>query len=107
MISDLLPALLQITRLRYTPRKFALHPEHKSLIVVEADHAAVPLAQRQAESSEASTSLAQVLTHKCLISCSLTGLKLRADPFKELKPFGCIIRKLEDLMRQPCDMYQA
>ena len=36
----------QVTRLRYTPRKFVVHPETNMLIVAEADHAAVPLAER-------------------------------------------------------------
>lgn len=38
----------QVTRLRYTPRKFVVHPESNMLIVAEADHAAVPLAERRA-----------------------------------------------------------
>ena len=39
---------LQVTRLRYTPRKFVVHPDHNTLIVAEADHAAVPAAERRA-----------------------------------------------------------
>ena len=39
---------LQVTRLRYTPRKFVVHPDHSTLIVAEADHAAVPAAERSA-----------------------------------------------------------
>ncbi|CAL5225226.1 g8014 [Coccomyxa viridis] len=38
----------QVTRLRYTPRKFVVHPDHNTLIVAEADHAAVPAAERRA-----------------------------------------------------------
>ncbi|PSC75527.1 splicing factor 3B subunit 3-like [Micractinium conductrix] len=37
----------QSLRLRYTPRKFVIHPDHKVLVVAEADHAAIPLAQRE------------------------------------------------------------
>ncbi|KAL4425697.1 hypothetical protein ABPG75_009713 [Micractinium tetrahymenae] len=37
----------QALRLRYTPRKFVIHPDHKVLVIAEADHAAVPLAQRE------------------------------------------------------------
>ncbi|KAK9824249.1 hypothetical protein WJX72_008915 [[Myrmecia] bisecta] len=33
-------------RLRYTPRKFAIHPDHKTIAIAESDHAAVPLAER-------------------------------------------------------------
>ena len=40
--------VLQVTRLRYTPRKFVVHPETNMLIVAEADHAAVPLTERSA-----------------------------------------------------------
>ena len=47
-------------RLRYTPRKFALHPDHKLLVIVEADHAAVPLAQRQSGANGAAAATAQV-----------------------------------------------
>ena len=39
---------MQVTRLRYTPRKFVIHPDHNTLIVAEADHAAVPAAERRA-----------------------------------------------------------
>lgn len=65
---------LQITRLRYTPRKFALHPEQKALVIVEADHAAVPLAQRQAESTEMGSALAQVciFVESFLFLCELS-----------------------------------
>ena len=38
---------LQVTRLRYTPRKLLIHPEHNTLIIGEADHAAIPLAERE------------------------------------------------------------
>lgn len=38
---------LQVTRLRYTPRKFVVHPDHSTLIVAESDHAAVPAAERR------------------------------------------------------------
>lgn len=51
---------MQTMRLRYTPRKFALHPEHKTLVIVEADHAAVPLAQRQSGANGTGAALAQV-----------------------------------------------
>jgi hypothetical protein len=37
----------QTLRLRYTPRKFVIHPDFKVLAIAEADHAAVPLAQRE------------------------------------------------------------
>ena len=43
-----IPLYLQVTRLRYTPRKFVVHPDHNTLIVAEADHAAVPAAERRA-----------------------------------------------------------
>ena len=33
-------------RLRYTPRAFALDPVNRAIYVAEADHAAVPLAER-------------------------------------------------------------
>ena len=36
----------QVTRLRYTPRRLLVHPTHNTLFVAEADHAAIPLAQR-------------------------------------------------------------
>lgn len=36
----------QSTRLRYTPRRLLVHPTHRTLIVAECDHAAVPLAER-------------------------------------------------------------
>lgn len=37
----------QSLRLRYTPRKFVIHPDLKVLAIAEADHAAIPLAQRE------------------------------------------------------------
>ncbi|PNG99382.1 Splicing factor 3B subunit 3, partial [Tetrabaena socialis] len=37
----------QACRLRYTPRKLLVHPETKLLLIAEADHAAVPLAERE------------------------------------------------------------
>lgn len=37
----------QVTRLRYTPRKFVIHPDYKNLIIAESAHGAVPLAERQ------------------------------------------------------------
>ncbi|KAF5839279.1 CPSF A subunit region-domain-containing protein [Dunaliella salina] len=37
----------QVTRLRYTPRRLAIHPTHNTLFVAEADHAAIPLAERE------------------------------------------------------------
>ncbi|KAK9851365.1 hypothetical protein WJX84_007420, partial [Apatococcus fuscideae] len=37
----------QTAVLRYTPRKFVIHPDHRVIIVAEADHGAVPLAQRE------------------------------------------------------------
>jgi hypothetical protein len=40
-------AHMQVTRLRYTPRKLLIHPEHNTLIIGEADHAAIPLAERE------------------------------------------------------------
>lgn len=42
----------QVTRLRYTPRKFVVHPETNMLVVAEADHAAVPLAERSTDNME-------------------------------------------------------
>ena len=47
-VLHLLCCFLQVTRLRYTPRKFVIHPDHNTLIVAEADHAAVPAAERRA-----------------------------------------------------------
>ena len=38
---------MQVTRLRYTPRAFTIHPIHKTLVIAEADHAAIPSAQRK------------------------------------------------------------
>ena len=35
-----------VTRLRYTPRRLAIHPDHNTLIVAESDHAAIPLEER-------------------------------------------------------------
>uniref|UniRef100_A0A7S3VLT8 DNA damage-binding protein 1 n=1 Tax=Dunaliella tertiolecta TaxID=3047 RepID=A0A7S3VLT8_DUNTE len=37
----------QVTRLRYTPRRLAIHPTYNTLFVAEADHAAIPLAERE------------------------------------------------------------
>ena len=37
----------QTAVLRYTPRKFVIHPDLRVIIVAEADHGAVPLAQRE------------------------------------------------------------
>ncbi|KAG2431599.1 hypothetical protein HYH02_013292 [Chlamydomonas schloesseri] len=37
----------QACRLRYTPRKLLIHPESRLLLIAEADHAAVPLAERE------------------------------------------------------------
>jgi hypothetical protein len=42
---------LQVVRLRYTPRKFVVHPESNMLVVAEADHASMPLAERKAAES--------------------------------------------------------
>lgn len=36
-----------MTRLRYTPRRLAIHPEHNTLFVAEADHGAIPLGARE------------------------------------------------------------
>ena len=33
--------------MRYTPRRLAIHPVHNTLFVAEADHAALPLAERE------------------------------------------------------------
>jgi splicing factor 3B subunit 3 len=33
-------------RLRYTPRRMAIHPGTNTLIIAESDHAAIPLAER-------------------------------------------------------------
>ena len=41
------PFLLQSLRLSYTPRKFLVHPERKTLVIAEADHASVPAAERE------------------------------------------------------------
>ena len=40
-------AWLQALRLRYTPRHFVIHPDHKTLLVAEADHAAIPAVDRE------------------------------------------------------------
>jgi len=40
-------ARAQVTRLRYTPRRLAIHPLYNTLFVAEADHAAIPLAERE------------------------------------------------------------
>ena len=37
----------QVCKLRYTPRKFIVHPDAQVLVVAEADHQAVPLAKRE------------------------------------------------------------
>eukprot|EP00955_Chlamydomonas_euryale_P021435 226866-Chlamydomonas_euryale.AAC.1 len=37
---------LQVTRLRYTPRRLVLHPTARTIILAEGDHGAVALAQR-------------------------------------------------------------
>ncbi|KAG2485365.1 hypothetical protein HYH03_015856 [Edaphochlamys debaryana] len=37
----------QACRLRYTPRRLLIHPDYKVLLIAEADHAAVPLAERE------------------------------------------------------------
>lgn len=36
----------QMLRLRYTPRKLAIHPDFNTLIVAEADHGTLPWAER-------------------------------------------------------------
>jgi hypothetical protein len=41
--------VMQTVRLRYTPRKMVIHPDFKSVCVVEADHAGVPMAARDEE----------------------------------------------------------
>lgn len=43
-------------RLRYTPRKFAVHPEQKTLAIIEADHATQSAEQRQLGSNQANGS---------------------------------------------------
>ncbi len=60
--------LRQVTRLRYTPRKFVVHPESNMLIVAEADHAAVPLADRRAveDGMETDAALTEVRGLQCL-----------------------------------------
>eukprot|EP00898_Chlorokybus_atmophyticus_P002633 jgi/Chlat1/3370/Chrsp23S08824 len=35
-------------KLRYTPRKFIVHPEHRTLIIIEGDHGSLTAAERQA-----------------------------------------------------------
>jgi hypothetical protein len=37
----------QACRLRYTPRRLLIHPDSRLLLVAEADHAAIPLAERE------------------------------------------------------------
>ncbi|KAL6757658.1 CPSF A subunit region-domain-containing protein [Haematococcus lacustris] len=37
----------QVTRLRYTPRRLVIHPQHNMLMVAEADYGAIPLAERE------------------------------------------------------------
>lgn len=37
----------QACPLRYTPRKFVIHPEHKVVVVAEADAGSIPLADRE------------------------------------------------------------
>lgn len=41
------PCPAQALRLRYTPRRFVIHPDHKTLLVAEADHAAIPASERE------------------------------------------------------------
>ena len=43
----------QTLRLRYTPRKLVVHPEFNTLIVAEADHGALPWAERPEPSGAA------------------------------------------------------
>ena len=38
---------VQSIRLGYTPRKFLVHPERKTLIIAEADHGSVPVLERE------------------------------------------------------------
>ena len=38
---------LQALQLRYTPRRFVIHPDYKTLLVAEADHATIPAAERE------------------------------------------------------------
>ena len=91
--ADLWIYMVQITRLRYTPRKFALHPEHKALVVVEADHSAVPLAQRKADSAEASTAIAQVYIPSCtaaiLVWVHMHGLESKQLWCSNFEPLCC------------------
>lgn len=35
------------TRLRYTPRAFVVHPQHKTLAIAEGDYGAIPAAERE------------------------------------------------------------
>ncbi|KAK9814939.1 hypothetical protein WJX73_002520 [Symbiochloris irregularis] len=37
----------QALQLRYTPRRFVIHPDHKTLMIAEADHAAIPASERE------------------------------------------------------------
>jgi hypothetical protein len=59
----------QVTRLRYTPRRLAVHPNYGTLFVAESDHAAIPLAEREdvkerVQQGAASSDAAQVC---CLV----------------------------------------
>lgn len=47
-------------RLRYTPRKLLIHPDSKHLIIGEADHAAIPMAEREDLEELATNGEAQV-----------------------------------------------
>ena len=38
---------VQSLRLSYTPRKFLVHPERKTLIIAEADHGSIPSVERE------------------------------------------------------------
>ena len=71
---DVLSAF-QVTRLRYTPRKFVVHPDHNTLIVAEADHAAVPAAERRATENGMDTD-GQQAEVQALASVNLLGLCL-------------------------------
>ena len=57
--------IAQVTRLRYTPRKFVIHPDHNTLIVAEADHAAVPSAERKAAENGMDTDGQQAEVRQC------------------------------------------
>ena len=67
-VLHLLCSFLQVTRLRYTPRKFVIHPDHNTLIVAEADHAAVPAAERRATESGMDTDVQQAEVFRGLLS---------------------------------------